>query len=242
MERKCIYIVLACLGLVMEARAQESGLLRFSDPVQTVDTLRFDSGERSLRYSFRNISSKPVTILEVHSGCGCFTGEVSSRSLAPGAEAVLTARFSPENLHGPQNRHLTVVSSDGTDTFLSSITVQGYVLRDFSEGTIRYAEDLGEGLRTDVTVNALTLDKFGDFVFSIPLFNDTDRTVRLEVKASSGRIRLFAPQTIGPYSREDLRGEYNALWKRLGSEVTETLRLFVDGEEVTPLQIKGTIH
>lgn len=236
-------MLLLSLGLCVETRAQEegSGLVRFPAPELSVDTVRFDGGAHTLRYPFRNISSQPVTVLEVHSSCGCFTGEVNTRTLKPGASAVLTAVFDPKSLHGAQNRHLTVVTSDGTDTFLSSVSVKAYVLRDLSEGEIRFAEDLGQGLRTDSVVNRLTKDEFGDFVFSIPLYNDTDKTVSLEISAPR-RVKLYAPEAIAPYSRVQLRGEYNALWKLRGSEVLETLTIKVDGAETTPLQIKGTIQ
>ena len=238
---RIILMLVLSLGLLSEAWAQGDGLVRFSTPEQTVDTVRFDGGAITLRYPFTNVSQKRVTVLEVHSNCGCFTGQVNNRVLAPGATAVLTAVLDPKSLHGDQKRHLTIVTTDGTETILSSVSVKGYVLRDISEGEIRYAEDLGGGLRTDTTVNSLYKDRFGDFVFSIPLYNNTGKTVTLEVTVP-GRVKLYAPLTIGPYSREDLRGEYDALWKRRGSEVRETLIIKVDGVEITPLQIKGTIQ
>ena len=242
MEKIRIAITLALsLGLFPEARAEGGRLLRFPEPGQAVDTVRFDSGEITLRYPFENVSGKTVSILEVHSTRGCFTGEVNVRSLAPGGKAVLTAVLDPKSLYGDQNRHLTVVATDGTDTVLSSVTVTGYVLRDASEGEIRYAEDLGRGLRTDTSVNALALDSFGDFVFSIPLYNDTDREMSLSVQAPR-RVKLYVPETIPPRTRVDLRGEYDALWKRLGSEVTETLRITVNGAETKPLTIRGKIY
>lgn len=244
MDKSRIITLLLALGLAttVGAQAQEGRLLRFENAEQAVDTVRFDSGAITLRYPFENVSGKSVTVLEIHSGCGCFTGEVNRRVLAPGARAVLTAVFDPKSLYGSQTRHLTVVSSDGENTVLSSISVKGYVLRDASEGEIRYAEDLGCGLRTDTSVNVLSRDGFGDYVFSIPLYNDTDREVKVEVRASSSRVKLYAPQTLASHSREDLRGEYDALWKRRGSAVAETLTISVDGAPVAPLQIKGTIE
>jgi hypothetical protein len=242
MEKYRILTVLAlCLGLCVEAGAQGSRLLRFAEPQQAVDTVRFDGGALTLRYPFENVSGKAVTVLEVHSTCGCFTGEVGKRSLKPGEKAVLTAVFDPKSLYGDQTRHLTVVASDGTDTVLSSVTVKGYVLRDESEGRIRYAEDLGRGLRTDTPVNALTRDRFGDYMFSIPLYNDTDREMTVKVKASR-RVKLYAPATIPARSRADLRGEYNPRRKRRGAEVTETLTITVNGAEAKPLQIRGKIQ
>ncbi len=242
MEKNRIIALILCLGFSsMAARAQDGRLVCFAHPEQAMDTVRFDSGALTLRYPFENVSGKTVTVLEVHSNCGCFTGEVSARVLPPGARAVLKAVFDPASLYGPQTRHLTVVTSDGDKTVLSSVSVTGYVLRDLSEGRIRYAEDLGQGLRTDTSVNALVKDSFGDFVFSIPLYNDTDREMVIGVSAPS-RVKLYAPATIGPHSREDLHGQYNALWKRRGSVVSETLQITVDGVEVAPLQIRGNIY
>ena len=180
MEKIRTIAILLCLCLPLAAGAQGSALLRFSEPEQAVDTVRFDSGAITLRYPYENVSGKAVTILEVHSTCGCFTGEVDTRSLRPGGKGVLVAVFDPKSLYGDQTRYLTVVTSDGTDNVLSSIAVKGYVLRDESEGKIRYAEDLGLGLRTDTSVNALAWDSFGDFAFSIPLYNDTDEEMTLE--------------------------------------------------------------
>ncbi len=242
MDKFRIILSVLCLGFFGEAGAQEGRLLLFAEPERRVDTVRFDSGAVTLSYPFKNVSGKEVTILEVHSGCGCFTGETDKRVLAPGASAVLKASFNPASLHGAQNRHLTVVASDGTDTVLSSVSVSGFVLRDQTEGQIRFPEDLGLGLRTDVSVNALRRDEFYDYVFSIPLYNDSDEPLQLEVSASSARIKLYAPRTLAPHSREDLRGEYDALWKRRGSEVQETLTIRVNGEQAAPLQIKGTIQ
>jgi len=241
MDKNRTIALLLCLSLTFGAQARDGRLVRFVKAEQQVDTVRFDSGAITLRYPFENVSGKSVTVLEVHSNCGCFTGEVNRRVVAPGEKAVLTAVFDPKSLYGSQNRHLTIVTSDGNETVLSSVSVKGYVLRDATEGEIRYAEDLGQGLRTDVSVNSLMKDSFGDYIFSIPLYNDTDQEMTLRVVAPS-RVKLFAPETIAPHSREDLRGQYNALWKRRGSEVKETLILTVNGVEVAPVHIKGTIQ
>ena len=240
MEKIRTIAILLCLCLPLAAGAQGSALLRFPEPEQAVDTVRFDSGAITLRYPYENVSGKAVTILEVHSTCGCFTGEVDTRSLRPGGKGVLVAVFDPKSLYGGQTRYLTVVSSDGTDNVLSSIAVKGYVLRDESEGKIRYAEDLGQGLRTDTSVNALAWDSFGDFAFSIPLYNDTDEEMTLEISAPR-RVKLYAPATIPARSRADLRGEYDALWMRLGTEVEETLTITVNGVAAAPLHIKGKL-
>lgn len=241
MEKFRIFPFLLLLGLALPAGAQGRRLLRFDAQVQTVDTVRFDSGSKTLRYPFENVSGKTVTILEVRSTCGCFTGEAATRVLQPGTRSVLTAVLDPSTLHGPQTRHLTIVSTDGEQILLNDVTVSAYVLRDQSEGEIRFAEALGAGLRTDTTVNHFRKDKMGDYILTIPLYNDTDREMRLDVEAPS-RLRIYAPKTVAPRSRIDLRGIYTPRWPWWKREVTEMLRIRVDGKEVAPLQIKGTIY
>ena len=242
MDRSRIITLLLCLGLSLGARAQEARLLRFETREQCIDTVRFDGGVITLRYPFRNVSGKTVTILEVHSTCGCFTGESSARVLAPGARAVLTAVLNPENLHGPQNRHLTVLATDGTTEKMSSLAVKGFVLRDQSEGEIRYPADLGGGLRANAGFAWLEKDAFGDHVFSFPLYNDTDREMRLELRAPS-RVKFYEqPAVIGPHSRVNVRGVFDVRWKRRGSQVAESVDIRVNGEKVTPVVLKGTIQ
>ena len=83
MDKSRIITLLLALGLAtFGAQAQEGRLLRFESAEQTVDTVRFDSGALTLRYPFENVSGKSVTVLEIHSGCGCFTGDVN-RDPAP---------------------------------------------------------------------------------------------------------------------------------------------------------------
>ena len=112
-KTRIITLLLLSLGLSLEAGAQGGRLLRFSEPVQVVDTVRFDGGAIQLRYPFENVSGKTVTVLEIHSTCGCFTGEVAKRSLKPGEKSVLKATLDPHSLYGPQKRHLTVLATAG---------------------------------------------------------------------------------------------------------------------------------
>lgn len=233
--------MLLAIGFVAGAQGASKALLRFDEPEQKVDSVRFDGGDITLVYHFQNVSGRDVSVLEVHSTCGCFTGKVKKVALKPGERSELVAVFAPHSLYGPQNRHLTIVASDGNETIMNSVGVRGYVVRDLSEGQIRYAEDLGLGLRTDTTVNSFHKDSFGDYVFSIPLYNDTDSPVSLVVKPSSWRVFPRYPATIPARTRVDLKGQYNSWLKKSGSEAGVELSLEVNGVMVTPLKIVGTI-
>lgn len=233
--RKALTMIL-CLGLVFSSGAQTRKLLEFSPGVKSLDTLRFDADSVLIIYTATNVSDKPVTILDVHSSCGCFTGSASHKAIAPGASATVRAWFKPRSLYGDQNRHLTVLATDGTDQLLNSLTVRAYVLRDQTEGEIRFSQDLGGGLRTEALRVGLTRDGAGDYLLRIPLYNDTDAPMELELTGPR-RLRLFAPKVIAPRSREDVRGIYNARGLRRGREVREKLQIKVNGTEVLPLEI-----
>lgn len=242
MDKNCVITLLLALGLSLSARGQEARLLQFDTREQRFDTVRFDGGPVALRYPFRNVSSKTVTIMEVHSTCGCFTGEVSPRKIAPGASAVLEAVLDPKSLHGPQNRHITVLATDGTSEIMSSLSARGFVLRDESEGEIRFATGLGKGLRSNAAFTWVEKDEFGDYVFSFPLYNDTDKEMTLKYSAPS-RVKFYeAPATLAPHSRINIRGEYNSRWKRDGSKVDAEVRIEVNGEAVQAVALKGTIY
>lgn len=242
MDKIRIITLFLSLGLPLAAQGQEARLLQFDSREQSVDTVRFDGGSVTLRYPFRNISGKTVTILEIHSTCGCFTGEVSSRTLAPGAGAVVTAVFDPQRQFGMQNRHITVLASDGTREVMSSLTVKGFVLRDESEGEIRYAKDLGYGLRSYADFAWVEKDSFGDLVFSFPLYNDTDKEMNLEFRTSS-RVKFYeAPSAIVPHTRVNVRGIYSARWKRRGTVISEKIEVKVNGKAIEPVVLKGTIY
>ena len=236
MDIRKAFTVFLCLGLVLSAGAQTRKLLEFQQREVNLDTLRFDADSILITFTARNIADKPVTILDVHSSCGCFTGSASHKAIAPGASAKVEAWFKPGSMHGDQNRHLTVVVTDGTDQVLHSLTAKAYVLRDQSEGEIRFAEDLGQGLRTDMLRVGLTRDKAGDYLLRVPLYNDTDAPVSVEF-IGPRRLKLFAPSVIAPRSREDVRGIYNARWIRRGREVHEKLQIRVNGTEVLPIEI-----
>ena len=233
--RKALTMIL-CLGLVFSSGAQPRKLLDFTPSVKNLDTLRFDADSVLIIYTATNVSDKPVTILDVHSSCGCFTGSASHKAIAPGASATVRAWFKPRSLHGDQNRHLTVVATDGTEQVLNSLSVKAYVLRDQTEGEIRFSQDLGEGLRTEALRVGLVMDKEGDYLLRIPFYNDTDSPVSVEF-AGPERLKLFAPERIAPRSREDVRGIYNARGLRRGREVREKLQIKVNGTEVLPIEI-----
>lgn len=235
-----LILLALCLGFLTDAGAQTRKMLEFATREYNLDSLRFDSDSLVLDYGCENVSGRRLTVLEVHSYCGCFTGEILKRSLAPGEKTVVRAVFRPFTLHGPQNRSLTVIVTDGQVQTENSLSVKAFVTRDQSEGEIRFPEHLGCGIRTDALTYLLKKDREGDYVFSFPLYNDTDQPVRIGIEGPS-RLKIYAPETIPPRSRKEVRCIYGHAWLIRGAALSGKLRIRADDRELSPVTFEGKL-
>lgn len=77
-------------------------------------------GEKKLtgEFKFKNTGDAPVTITEVHSGCGCTTPERPKEPIAPGASGVIPVTYAGGERQGKQTQHIQVKTSDGADISL----------------------------------------------------------------------------------------------------------------------------
>lgn len=238
MLKQLTVCIALCLGSVLGAGAQSHVLIRFDERNQTLDTLRYDGGVQTLRYPFTNVSDIPVTVMEVRASCGCFTGEVAQTRIKPGGRGVLLAKLDPAELYGPQNRFLNVlVQGREGEVFNYNVSVKTYVKAQLTEGQIRYYTNLGDSLRTDAPRVLVNRRRDGQYVFSFPLYNDTDFPKRLEYEPSARLKLIQAPEFVPPRSRVDVKGTYNPLWRRWGSEQTEPLRIKADGKELPAMEM-----
>lgn len=78
----------------------------------------FDYGVKSnsieIEHDFilRNAGGMPLIISQVRSGCGCTRAQLSHNTLAPGSNAVLSARLSLRGVVGPKQTHIYLHSND----------------------------------------------------------------------------------------------------------------------------------
>ncbi len=140
--------VAVCLSLPLAA--QKPRLLRFDEPVQRLDTVREADGAVRLRYAFTNISPKPVTLLDVHTQCGCFTPSWDRKPVPPGGRGVVEAVFDPKNRLHDFSIGLTVIATDGDYRKFNTLKVTGYVVSRIPEEEIFYPYVLSDAFRADV--------------------------------------------------------------------------------------------
>lgn len=243
------YTLILCLGLWLgfsweagAAREKTPRLLRFSASVAEVDTIRFDGGEVTVRFECENISDKAVTILDVHPQCGCTTPVFPRTSIAPGKTAVVEVTLHPESLFGEQKRHLTVVATNGDYRKFSTLTVHGYVQRDQTEAEIRFPVLLGEGLRTELETVGLRRRKAGEKVQrTLVFYNDAPEERTLSFKSGLRVSGDLSVRRLPSGSRTTVEISYNTRWMRKGA-FTDSICCYVDGIEVAPIKLSGTIE
>lgn len=63
-------------------------------------------------FTFRNKSAKPVTILNLESGCSCLSASLDARTYAPGASGTGKAEFKVSTFVGRHEKAVTVTTDD----------------------------------------------------------------------------------------------------------------------------------
>lgn len=184
------------------ATAGTPRLLRFDRPVQSLDTVREIDGAVKLRYEFTNITDKPVTLLDVHTQCGCLQPSWERRPVPPGGRGAVEAVFDPKNRLHEFSIGLTVIATNGDYRKFNTLKAEGYVVSRIPEEEIFFPYELSGIFRADT--EAVGMRRFGPDdgprTRQIKLFNRTDRTLHAEYFANNSYLRMSGPPTIAPRS------------------------------------------
>lgn len=229
------------LTAAVSAAGATPPLLRFEKAVAALDTVLFDGGPVTVKFVCENISSSPVSIIDVHSQCGCTDAQFGRGSIAPGKKAEVRVTLDPSGLMGQQAKHLTVVAGNGEYRRFNTITVECYVKRDKDEAEIRYPYSLGYGLRSDLGSVGLRMRTAGEKVpREFTLFNDSDKELSLGYKKNWRIVMTDFPKTIAPKQKLTVKMRYNTRSLPKG-EFTDSLFLKVNGTQAKGIALKGTI-
>lgn len=232
----------ACLFVQVSAWAQGTPrILRFEPAVIEIDTVRYDAGPVTVKFECVNICEKDVTILDVKSQCGCATATFGKGVIRPGGKGYVEVTLDPSHLFAEQNRHLTVVATNGDYRKFNTITVHGYVARDVTEEEVRYPADLGHGLRGDKSTVGMRLSERGETpVRGFKIYNATDKPMKLSWEGSSKRVGAEIPEILEPRTSAEVRVSVKT--RRIpAGEYSEKLYIVVNGTGRTELLLKGAV-
>lgn len=195
-------LLLLALCAPPAATAGTPRLLRFDRPVQSLDTVREIDGPVKLRYEFTNITDKPVTLLDVHTQCGCLQPVWEHKPVPPGGRGVVEAVFDPKNRLHEFSIGLTVISTNGDYKKFNTLKAGGYVVSRIPEEELFFPYELSPVFRAEAEAVGMRLFRPGDGprTRQIRLFNRSDRTLQAEYVANNPYLRMSGPPTIAPRS------------------------------------------
>ena len=200
-----VTLLAACaLGFPSVARSQESAVggkgtqtARFDHEKWNFGDVAEDGGKVEHAFVFTNVSSKPVVVLDVVSGCGCTTPSYSRKPVMRGEKGEIVVSFDPMNRPGHFSKGISVQISGSTEPV--TLLVEGVVTPRVKSIEELYPFDMGDGVRFDSNFRAFAYVGRGERVEeSIGWINTSGRDVRLsfEELERSGMLRIEAPRML----------------------------------------------
>lgn len=200
-----VTLLAACaLGFPSVARSQESAAggkgtqaVRFDHEKWNFGDVAEDGGKVEHTFVFTNVSSKPVVVLDVTSGCGCTTPSYSRKPVMRGEKGEIVVSFDPMNRPGHFSKGISVQISGSTEPV--TLLVEGVVTPRVKSTEELYPFDMGGGVRFDSNFRAFAYVGRGERVEeSIGWINTSGRDVRLsfEELERSGMLRIEAPRML----------------------------------------------
>lgn len=200
-----VTMLAACaLGFPSVARSQESAAggkgtqtARFDHEKWNFGDVAEDGGKVEHTFVFTNVSSKPVVVLDVVSGCGCTTPSYSRKPVMRGEKGEIVVSFDPMNRPGHFSKGISVQISGSTEPV--TLLVEGVVTPRVKSTEELYPFDMGDGVRFDSNFRAFAYVGRGERAEeSIGWINTSGRDVRLsfEELERSGMLRIEAPRML----------------------------------------------
>ena len=218
-------------------------ILSFEPNVISIDTVRYDAGEITVRFECTNICDKPVAIIDVRSQCGCTRPSFGKASIAPGKKGYVDVLFDPHTLFADQKRHLTVVATNGEYRKFSTLTITGYVDRGVSEEEVRYPYILAEGLRSDQNTIGMRLSKRGDVpVRDFTIYNGSSSVMKLDWTAEDRCVMAEVPDEIKPGESAKIKVSVKTRWIPSGT-YQKSMTLMINGNQQSErILLKGSVE
>ena len=218
-------------------------------PNEPTDKIKFDSykfdfgdiaedgGEVEHKFTFTNLTGKPVVILDVATGCGCTTPNFSRKPVLHGQQGEIVIVFDPMTRPGRFTKGVMVYTSVSTNGI--SLTIEGNVLPRKKTLEEEYPFDLGGGVRITSNFHSFAYISRGEKIQqSIGWVNTStkDATFKAVAKEQSGLLTIDAPAVM----KAGQRGEFVISYfvpegsKRYGT-MNDIFSLIISGKEARPL-------
>lgn len=237
--RLLVLVCALCAPLLLTA--QNPRLLRFAEPVRNLGQVREVDGVVKLRYEFTNISDKSVTLLDIHTQCGCLKPVYNRRPIAPGGKGVIDVTFDPKNRLGDFSIGLTVIAANGDYQKFSTLKAEGYVVSRIPEEEIYYPYRLSATLRADLETIGMRQFEPGDGLRTrqLKVFNTSDQPIRVSYSTDDPHLRVSGPEQIDARSQGIVSYVLDPQGMKPGRFVIQSV--IRDSDTEIPVEVRGVI-
>lgn len=201
-----IGVICLLLGAVHVA-AQEP--LRFERSVWDFGSIREADGPVSHTFTARNVSDKPVVIVEVSVSCGCLKPDYSRKPILPGEEVSLRVAYDPSNRPGRFDKQVSIFVSQSRTPLKLGVT--GFVVARNKSVEELYPLDAGGGVRLETNFFAFSYLRQDEAAHTtVGVVNTSDREVALQLVPlrASGFLTIDAPAKLAPAERAEIALHY----------------------------------
>ena len=196
-----IYIALTLFFSVFStsavAQSSPASQVKFDKLEWNFGDIAEDGGEVKHTFTFTNLSSKPVIVLEVVTGCGCTTSSYSRKPVMQGEKGEVTVVFNPMNMPGRFNKSASILTSASSQPL--TLKLEGNVIPRKKSVQEEYPFDLGGGVRLAFNHHDFAYVGRGERVEQrIGIINTSSKsaTLKLLPKQRSGLLEIAAPATL----------------------------------------------
>ena len=192
-----ITLLITLLSSSVKAQSSSVAQLKFDNLEWNFGDIAEDGGEVKHTFTFTNLSSKPVIVLEVVTGCGCTTSSYSRKPVMQGEKGEVTVVFNPMNLPGRFNKSASILTSASSQPI--TLKLEGNVIPRKKSVQEEYPFDLGGGVRLAFNHHDFAYVGRGEKVEQrIGIINTSskDATLKLLPKQRSGLLAIEAPATL----------------------------------------------
>lgn len=198
------------IGFVHGVVAQTlSNTIQFEERVHNFGTILETNGKVSHTFIFYNNGKTPVTISDIHSGCGCIGKTLSKDPVHPGKTGKVTITFDPGYKSGFFSKEIVVFSNGGNE--FNRIWVEGNITPAEHPIEDDYPYNFGNGLYLRLKVVAFGYLKPGETKqMELHYANSTNKEMTLNfiVKGNKNGVKFTNPGKLTPKQRGVVRFSY----------------------------------
>lgn len=114
-------------------------IIAFDAVTKDIGDINESDSARTVRFAFRNVSGKPVTITRVTTHCGCTSASLSKHSVAAGDTSVVSVKYNPKGRVGTIDTNAFVYADCAGSRPVAKLTILGNVINDDEWSHLPYA-------------------------------------------------------------------------------------------------------